>query len=328
MPIHSSVRTLAADDSRTRTLMRWAIPAAILSTAAVLGVRAHANSPTSSMIAGPAIVNVASGFAPTIADAPLDLGNRRDARLAELSDQEYFSYSGVGALICTINGQKQTSTAFLVGSFDLAVTVAHTLVSGTTQASPSDCVYTSTDSTGQIRERLPVAYYKSQWIEAHASGVPAKDLAVVRLSQRSSFAHRTLPLGKFSGASAPVTMIGFTTEMETDTFKRKSRGTVYERDTKSKRARTPAVADIFSHDMDALELASGAPVLDERSGVIIGVHTSLLPSTLQATAEHTAVSAPPTARNALITMNPWLEATLRAEILLNPPVSAEAAAAP
>ncbi|MET0659947.1 MAG: trypsin-like peptidase domain-containing protein, partial [Steroidobacteraceae bacterium] len=165
-----------------------------------------------------------------------------------------------------------------------------------------------------IRERLPVAYYKSQWIEANAAGVPAKDLAVVRLAEKSAFAHRTLPLGKFSGAAAPVTMIGFTSDMDTDTFKRKSRGTVYGRDTGTNSSST--VADIYTHDMDAVDLASGAPVLDERSGVIIGVHTSFMPSTLQATAEHTAVAPAATARNALITMNSWLENTLRAEIAL------------
>lgn len=248
----------------------------------------------------------------------------RDARLSELSDQEYFSYSGVGALICTVDGRKQMSTAFLVGSFDLAVTVAHTFTANGSQAAPSDCVYTSTDSTGQIRERLPVAYYKSQWTEANAAGVPAKDLAVVRLAARSMFAHRTLPLGKFSGEAAPVVMIGFATDVDTDTFKRKSRGTVYERGTDKRPGHTPAMADIFAHDMDALELASGAPVLDERSGVIIGVHTTLLPSALQATAEHTAVAPVPTARNALITMNRWLEATLRAEIAATPPQSGDA----
>lgn len=322
MPVKPAARVLAADTT-LRTAARWLVTAAALSTAVIMGTKANATA------RAPEVSDLAA--ASTLAHfgdaSQVDLSHQREPRLVELSDQEYFSYSGVGAIICTVNGQKQTSTAFLVGSFDLAVTVAHTFESGSTQASASDCVYTSTDSTGQIRERLPVAYYKSQWIEASAQGVPAKDLAVVRLTQRSAFAHRTLPLGKFSGAAASVTMIGFTTDMDSDTFKRKSRGTVYERDNGKKRARTPAVADIFTHDMDAIELASGAPVLDERTGVIIGVHTSLVPSTLQATAEHTAVTATPTARNALITMNAWLEATLRAEITLKSTQAEDAAAA-
>ena len=303
----SSVRTLSIDTSR-RAHARWFLAAAVLSVGAVVGLKAQASAPALPAAALTSPWNLLGG------DADAELAGPHEARLGELSDQEYFSYSGVGAVICTVNGQKQSSTAFLVGSFDLAVTVAHTFVSGAVQASPADCVYTSTDSTGQIRERLPVAYYKSQWIEANAAGVPAKDLAVLRLAQKSAFAHRTLPLGKFSGTAAPVTLIGFTADMDTDTFKRKSRGTVYGRD-KGKKSAT-AVADIFTHDMDAVDLASGAPVLDERSGVIIGVHTSLMPSTLQATAEHTAIAPVSTARNALITMNAWLENTLRAEIAL------------
>lgn len=248
---------------------------------------------------------------------------RSDSRSAELTDQEYFSYSGVGILSCAVEGVMQTSTAFLVGSFDLAVTVAHTFQRNHVAAVPTDCVYTSTDSTGQIRERIPVAYYKSQWIEGDAHGVPAKDFAVVRLERRSTFAYRTLPLGKFSGAAAPVTLIGFSAHIDTDTFKRKSRGTVYERDEK----RQLPVADIFAHDVNAIELASGAPVLDERSGVIIGVHTSVGPLPLQATAEHSPVGRVPSTRNALITMNTWLETTLRAEIALSAPPEKEAEAA-
>jgi V8-like Glu-specific endopeptidase len=306
MQPRSFVRT-ASFDKTCRVAARWFLTAALALIAAVMGSRAHATAAQTFA----AVVMRPWSLVPSGVDA--ELAKAREPRLAELSDQEYFFYSGVGAVVCTINGQKQMSTAFLVGSFDLAVTVAHTFLSGSVQANASDCVYTSTDSTGQIRERLPVAYYKSQWIEAVAIGVPGKDLAVVRLAQRSTFAQRTLPLGKFSGYAAPVIMIGFSADMDTDTFKRKSRGTVYERDMNNK-ALTPLVADIFTHDMDALNLASGAPVLDERSGVIIGVHTSLVPSTLQARAAHTAVAPAPTPRNALITMDAWLENTLRAEI--------------
>ena len=53
----------------------------------------------------------------------------------------------------------------------------------------------------------------------------------------------------------------------------------------------------FTHDMDSRGIAAGAPVIDERSGVIIGIHTRLNSK-----------------RNTMITMNEWLEATLRAEM--------------
>jgi V8-like Glu-specific endopeptidase len=227
---------------------------------------------------------------------------RSDLRRANLSDQEYFSFSGVGAVVCTVNGQQRTSTAFLVGAFDIGVTVAHTFVDNGQWAQPDNCVYTTTDSIGQIRERIPVAYIKAQWeAEAGAFGQLAKDLAVIRLVEPSRFAQRTMPLGKFSGFGATVLMIGFKADMDSDTTKLKTRGTVYER-----KANGIAISSLagFTHDMDARDIAAGAPVIDERSGVIIGIHTAGLKS---------AAAARPQ-RNTMITMNEWLEATLRTEM--------------
>lgn len=227
---------------------------------------------------------------------------RADLRRANLSDQEYFSFSGVGAVVCTVNGQQRTSTAFLVGAFDIGVTVAHTFVDKGQWVQPENCVYTTTDSIGQIRERIPVAYIKAQWeSEAGAFGQLAKDLAVIRLVEPSRFAQRTMPLGKFSGFGANVLMIGFKADMDADTTKLKTRGTVYER-----KANGIAISNLagFTHDMDARDIAAGAPVIDERSGVIIGIHTAGLKS---ASAAHPQ-------RNTMITMNEWLEATLRTEM--------------
>jgi hypothetical protein len=220
-------------------------------------------------------------------------------RRMEMSDQEFFSFSGVGAIVCTVNGQQTTATAFLVGAFDIGVTVAHTFTHNGEWTQPDDCVYTSTDSVGQIRERIPVSYIKAQWqAEADAFGQPAKDFAVVRLREPSRFAQRTMPLGKFSGAPSPVLMIGFKSDIDTDTLKRKSRGMVYGR--RATGIASP-VSSGFVHDMDSHGIAAGAPVIDERTGVIIGVHTLTTSSS----------TAP---RNTMITMNEWLEKTLRFEM--------------
>lgn len=225
---------------------------------------------------------------------------RDTARRDELSSQEYFSFSGVGAIVCTVNGEQRMSTAFLVGAFDIGVTVAHTFEGKDGAAAPEDCIYTSTDSLGQIRERIPVSYIKSQWeAEAGASGHAAKDFAVVRLQEPSHYAQRTMPIGKFSGTAGPVLMIGFRSDMESDPLKAKSRGTVYER-----KANGISLASLegFTHDIDARGIAAGAPVIDERTGVIIGIHTLATQRSAGAT------------RNTMITMNEWLEETLRAEI--------------
>jgi len=236
------------------------------------------------------------------------MGNATTLGQNALSSQEYFSFSGVGAIVCTIGGKQHTSTAFLVGAFDIGVTVAHTFEEDGHWTQPSNCVYTSSDSLGQIRERIPVSYIKAQWkSEAGAFGQAAKDFAVVRLSEPSRYAQRTMPLGKFSGAAAAVLMIGFKSDIDADSLKQKSRGTVYGR--KANGITISSLAG-FTHDMDSRGIAAGAPVIDERTGVIIGIHTISRPA---ANALRPA-QAPNTTRNTMITMNEWLESTLKVEM--------------
>lgn len=222
-------------------------------------------------------------------------------RPAELSDQDLAAFSGVGLIACTVDSGIQTSTAFLVGAFDIGVTVAHTFENGRNQVTPTDCVYTSIDSQGQVRERIPVAYVRSQWdTEAGAFGQPSKDIAVFRLSQPSRYAQKTMPLGRFTGAAAPVVMVGYKADIGWATIKRKASGLAYERSAESKSAASVAS---FTHDMDARGIAPGAPVIDERTGVIIGIHTRL-------------PGRGKSMDNGMITMTDWLESTLRSEIQL------------
>lgn len=220
-------------------------------------------------------------------------------RRAGLSSQEFYSFSGVGAVVCTVNGERRMATAFLVGAFDLGVTVAHTFANDDGTVAPQDCIYSTTDSLGQIRERIPVAYIRSQWAaEAGAAGHTSKDFAVIRLSQPSDYAQRTMPMGKFSGAVTSALMIGFRRDLDSDPMKSKGRGYVYQHGASG----SPLVSfEGFAHDIDASGIAAGAPVIDERTGVIIGIHT--LPA-----------RSIGTVRNTMITMNEWLEQTLRAEM--------------
>ena len=281
-----------------------------LFTAAALMCLPKAESAAALCAAGascPAIVTPYSGPRPQQLSFKTNVhaltGVQTSARNPLLSDQEYLSFSGVGALVCTVDGKQQMSTAFLVGAFDIGVTVAHTFERNGKWSQPQNCTYTSTDSLGQIRERIPVSYIRAQWeAEAGAFGQPAKDFAVIRLSEPSRFAQRTMPLGKFSGTAASVLMIGFNADLDGDTVKRKTKGMVYERT-----ANGIAISSLagFTHDMDSHELASGAPVIDESTGVIIGVHTQWLQSS-----SHSA------ARNTMITMNDWLERTLRSEMTI------------
>jgi hypothetical protein len=217
-------------------------------------------------------------------------------RAVELSDQDLNAFSGVGIVACNVDSRIQTSTAFLVGAFDIGVTVAHTFETGLGRLDATDCMYNSIDSQGQIRERIPVSYIKSEWAaEAGTFGQSAKDVAVFRLAEPSRYAQKTMPLGRFTGDAAPVIMVGYRADSVWSTSKRKARGMAYERREGMSVAR-------FTHDMDSRGIAPGAPVIDERTGIIIGIHTHL-----------------PARGNGMITMNDWLEATLRSEIQLNKP---------
>ncbi|HWK48628.1 MAG TPA: hypothetical protein VNR40_02025 [Steroidobacter sp.] len=213
-------------------------------------------------------------------------------RRSEVTSKDYASFSGVGVISCMVGGKQRTSTAFLVGAFDIGVTVAHTFQKSASGAEPADCTYNSIDSMGQVRERIPVSYVKSQWDEAGAAGQISKDFAVVRLSQPSRYAQRTMPLGRFSGAAASVVMVGYKTDIDADSIKRKARGTVYERRANSI---VHSSAGGFTHDLDSRDIAPGAPVIDETTGVIIGMHAQ-------------------STRNTMITMDDWLETTIKSEM--------------
>ncbi len=223
----------------------------------------------------------------------LDSSNRHESlRRSEVTSKDYASFSGVGVISCMVDGKQRTSTAFLVGAFDIGVTVAHMFQKSAAGAEPEDCTYNSIDSLGQVRERIPVSYVKSQWDEAGAAGQISKDFAVVRLSQPSRYAQRTMPLGRFSGSPASVVMIGYKNDIDADSIKRKARGTVYAH---RSNGIVNSTAGGFTHDLDSRDIAPGAPLIDETTGVIVGMHAQ-------------------SAHNTMIPMNDWLEKTLKSEM--------------
>ncbi|MGH8177988.1 MAG: hypothetical protein ACREV5_17175 [Steroidobacter sp.] len=296
----SQIKVAQPSSSRSLLLRALAATGAVALACAVMAPRADASSAfcASGSECGSDVLNTSEAHRSWRYSTALQrtVGADSALRRVELSDQDYSAFSGVGVIVCSANGKSRSSTAFLVGAFDIGVTVAHTFEKDSDGAEP-ECMYNSMDAVGQVRERIPVAYVKSQWqAEAGAAGQPAKDLAVIRLSKPSRYAQRTMPLGRFTGSPAPAVMVGYKVDIEADTVKRKARGTVYGGRVDGVAAATAAG---FGHDMDARGIAAGAPVIDERSGVIIGIHTPLAAR-----------------RNTMITMNDWLEATLRDEMEL------------
>ncbi len=87
-----------------------------------------------------------------------------------------------------------------------------------------------------------------------------------------------MPLGRFSGAAASVVMVGYKSDIDADSIKRKARGTVYER-----RANSIVSASTggFTHDLDSRDISPGAPLIDETTGVIVGMHAQSARNTLQ-----------------------------------------------
>ncbi len=228
-------------------------------------------------------------------------------RLA-LSSDDYFDFSGIGAIVCTAGDQRWTSTAFFVGAFDVMVTSADAFSKHGVRATADNCVYTNSDSQGRIREEIPVAYFKSQWeMEDGAAGDRTRDLAVVKLKEQSAYAQKTLALAKFDGKRTRAFVIAFRADLSDNTMKTKSLGEVYPGATQR-----PA---LYSHDIAVQDIAAGAPVINAQTGAIIG----LCPDP---TASSSPKSNGPAAVNDLVIMNAWLETTLRAELKKNKPAAA------
>jgi hypothetical protein len=241
--------------------------------------------------------------------------NDATARTA-LSSDDYFDFSGIGAIVCSVGEQHWTSTAFFVGAFDVMVTSADAFTRNGVRASADQCVYTNSDSQGRFREQIPVAYFKSQWeLEDGAFGDRARDLAVVKLNEQSAYAQKTMALAKFDGQRTQAFVVAFQSDMDVDTMKTKAAGFVYP---SSGQAKRPA---LYSHDIAVRGIAAGAPVINSKTGAIIGLCPDLSVST---TAQHTA----PAAVNDLVPMNAWLETTLRAELKMGKTKNASGADAP
>jgi hypothetical protein len=209
---------------------------------------------------------------------------------------QYRKFSGVGAVVCSLNGKSRTATAFLVGRFDIAVTVAHTFLFDGEWAAPEDCAYISSGPRGQIRERIPIAELQAQWrAQPETLGQPDSDLAVIRLSAPARVAQRTLSFSKFSSKRAPVALVGFPADVAADAARRKTLGSVYQQ--------LGEGCAHFTHDADSRWISAGAPIIDVRDGVVIGIHTKLLKR----------IGCAPRS-NAMLIMNQWLLRTLREAI--------------
>lgn len=232
------------------------------------------------------------------------IGQANESRHTSIPRSEYRTFSGIGAIVCSVDGAQRAATAFLVGGFDIAVTVAHAFELEGRMAQAHECQYLVYGPLGQIRERIPLSEIHSQWRSERTSfGRPDSDLAVIRLRSAARLPQKTLSLTKFAFTGAPVSLIGFSPELGTDPQQRRLRGHVY------LRPRNNCVK--FAHDVKPRFISSGAPLIDRRDGVVIGIHNYLKEPLTR------GVNTCTDRGNAMLPMNDWLEQTLRAEIAEN-----------
>jgi hypothetical protein len=236
------------------------------------------------------------------------IGQASELRHTSIPRSEYRTFSGIGAIVCSVEGAQRAATAFLVGGFDIAVTVAHAFEFEGRMAHAHECHYLVYGPLGQIRERIPLSEIHSQWrSERESFGRPDSDLAVIRLSSAARLPQKTLSLTKFAFTGAPVSLIGFSPELGTDPHQRRLRGHVY------LRPRNNCVK--FAHDVKPRLISSGAPLIDRRDGVVIGIHNYVKEPLTG------GVSTCTDRGNAMLLMTDWLEQTLRTEIAENSQLS-------
>jgi Trypsin-like peptidase domain len=201
-------------------------------------------------------------------NAPHD--DRSESRDATLSGEDQTLYSGVGALHCVVGDEERIVTAFLVGAFDVVVTVAHAFETGGGTVEASQCTFINTDADGQVVERIPVAEYHSRWIDdPSARGQPREDIAVARLEHISDYAQRTLAFARFDGNATEVMVVAYQSGHGGEWIKGKVEGLAGFATLPDAHESIPGLLWAGHAPQPT---ASGAPVIDAESGVVIGVN--------------------------------------------------------
>jgi hypothetical protein len=161
-------------------------------------------------------------------------------------------------------------TAFLVGAFDVVVTVAHAFDDADGSVAPSDCSFVQTDSLGRLVERIQIAEFKSKWIEEPATrGSPRQDVAVARLERISDYAQRTLAFKRFDGQPRDVSVVAYQSGADGTWVKAESRAMAA---TTQNSGESNVIPQVVWTSVVPQPSASGAPVIDVDTGAVIGIN--------------------------------------------------------
>jgi hypothetical protein len=190
-----------------------------------------------------------------------------------LTSNEGNTFGAVNKVSCRIaNNRRIESTAPLIVSNTIAVTVAHAFYNEGTKSeelTPSDCEYVVYDENDKIIDRVKISTIKSRWVEDNRYYDLTQDIALIKLERQPK--GNAKPLRLETGPSdpgTPIEIIGFHIDIDGGQRRIFSEGTI----TAKTGSREEHNDTVLIHNASAVNETSGAPLIDKKTGFILGLH--------------------------------------------------------
>jgi hypothetical protein len=190
-----------------------------------------------------------------------------------LTPDEGRTFGAVNKVSCRIaNNRRIESTAPLIVSNQIAVTVAHAFHNegtGNEELTPNDCEYIVCDESDNIIDRVKITTIQSRWVDDNRYDDRTQDIALIKL-ERPPKGHLK-PFRLETGPSDPGTafeIIGFHVDIDGGHRRIFSEGTIAAK-TGSEEEHNDTV---LIHNASAVNETSGAPLIDKKTGFILGLH--------------------------------------------------------
>jgi Trypsin-like peptidase domain len=183
-------------------------------------------------------------------------------------------FRAVNKIACRIgNGAHIETTAALVVSDQIVVTVAHAFYNKDTkdeELNPDDCVYVVYDKDNDIIDRVKIAAINSRWVEDDRYYDDTQDIALVTLDRPPEGHIKPLQLKlRPSEPGTPITLIAFHIGIDGGGSRVFSAGEIV-----SKLGSDQEHNDtILIHNASAVKETSGAPLIDTKTGLVLGLNT-------------------------------------------------------
>lgn len=205
---------------------------------------------------------------PAAVAAVFDSSPRRN-----LTAIEGIAFGAVNKISCQIgNGRQIASTASLIVSNQIAVTVAHAFYNEGTKSeelTPADCEYIVYDEDDHIIDRVKITTINSRWVEDNLYYDRTQDIALIKLERPPKGTAKPLRLETGpSDPGTPIEIIGFHVDFDGGQRRIFSEGVIAAK-TGTEEERNDTV---LIHNASAVNETSGAPLIDKKTGFILGLH--------------------------------------------------------